>query len=104
MQRGGNCAEAVDKASGKVGKPQKLLHQLTAGGRRPIRDCTDLVWVHPNVVLGDNESVEGNGGGVELSFHLTFPLAKPQERSRHLLCRSESSCSPVQTEVTCSLW
>ncbi len=40
MQRDGNCSEVADKASVKVGKPQKLLHQRMAGGHVPIRNSS----------------------------------------------------------------
>ncbi len=54
MQRGGNSAEVVNKTSLKVGKPKKLLNQLMVSGCVPIGDSTDLVWFHPDVILGND--------------------------------------------------
>jgi hypothetical protein len=65
---GCNTGVTVNKATIKVGKAEEDLNILDAGGGRPLRDCSNTIWLHGDAVGGNDEAEEGDGGGVEVAF------------------------------------
>ena len=68
MKGGSNRPKVSDELSVNINKPKETLNLLMSSGNGPINNNTNLFWVHLDLPFRHDESQEGHGEHVKLTF------------------------------------